>query len=661
MATLLPEGKQSFQNSAGAPLVGGKLYTYDAGTSNPRATYQDAAGTTPNTNPVILDARGEATIFWSGSYKVVLKDASDVTIWTVDNVSGVSSAELASTAGAGLVGFLYAAVYGAGTVGKWLQGLATSVGSTFIGFIQAGVGALLRTVQDELRETVKLSQFTGCDPTGATSSTAAVNSALAKLGSYGTIILPEGTFAFNADVGGARINFKGAGMNKTFIKSFTAGASPIVYGANSSWDYVYVEDLTLCGDSGTRTKIGVQFGHTVYAANDEFAGRAVFNRVKFVYLDKCVARLYGNIGVYFYGCYFSNANYHLWSKGQTAPLMHAGCSFAKDSHFDSAQLAVVYVDSAQEGTGQFITENCIMEANPGMLFFIKSFNDTGIGEGFVIKATWNEGNCTAGSVTIDGTVYTPKHIYAANTPHIRVEDTTMGPVQLVNSRLSTLNCHLDFMTLTMDAGSACFHDDAVMDSSRGNVGVVRTIKMMKRSAGNFACWTEIPHHRIQAKVSPLILLYAQYFSAPILFSGTTSRNSTNAVEGVLYDQSTVQDLLINPGESLSPSGSSFLISANKYYAWFFTYRNITGGGTAPTLSITYNTTLVAGMTLDQGDWTTVGGVTDTIGAAGLPLAVYMHLSGGASAATVRMAAFAVVECSTLQQAMKFINDSIAPV
>lgn len=88
MATLLPEGKQSFTNSAGVPLVGGKLYTYDAGTSTPRTTYQDSAGTTPNTNPVILDARGEATVFWSGSYKVILKDSADVTIWTVDGISG---------------------------------------------------------------------------------------------------------------------------------------------------------------------------------------------------------------------------------------------------------------------------------------------------------------------------------------------------------------------------------------------------------------------------------------------------------------------------------------------------------------------------------------------------------------------------------------------
>lgn len=95
MASLLPEGKQSFTGSDGLPLVGGKLYTYDAGTTTPRPTYSDAAGTTPNTNPVVMDARGEATIFWLGSYKVVLKDASDNTIWSIDGVTTPqSSADL---------------------------------------------------------------------------------------------------------------------------------------------------------------------------------------------------------------------------------------------------------------------------------------------------------------------------------------------------------------------------------------------------------------------------------------------------------------------------------------------------------------------------------------------------------------------------------------
>lgn len=114
MATLMPEGKQSFTDNAGNPLVGGKVWTYNSGTSTPRPTYQDAAGLVPNTNPVILDARGEATIFWDGVYTVVLMTASDVPLWTVNGAasSNVFSeqldaelrAEIAGTGGGELVG-----------------------------------------------------------------------------------------------------------------------------------------------------------------------------------------------------------------------------------------------------------------------------------------------------------------------------------------------------------------------------------------------------------------------------------------------------------------------------------------------------------------------------------------------------------------------------
>lgn len=70
----------------GLPLPFGKLYTYAAGTSTNKATYTDATMSTPNTNPVILDAEGSAQIWTSGFYKLNLKDANDVQQddWPVD-------------------------------------------------------------------------------------------------------------------------------------------------------------------------------------------------------------------------------------------------------------------------------------------------------------------------------------------------------------------------------------------------------------------------------------------------------------------------------------------------------------------------------------------------------------------------------------------------
>jgi microcystin-dependent protein len=88
MANLTPWIRPQFFDNNGDPLASGKLYSYAAGTTTPLATYTTASGAVENANPVILDANGRAPVYLSqSSYKFVLKDSSDVTIWTEDNVS----------------------------------------------------------------------------------------------------------------------------------------------------------------------------------------------------------------------------------------------------------------------------------------------------------------------------------------------------------------------------------------------------------------------------------------------------------------------------------------------------------------------------------------------------------------------------------------------
>jgi hypothetical protein len=91
-AALTPPPKIQFFANDGTPLVGGKLYSYAAGTTTPLATYTTYAGTVANTNPVILDSRGEADVWLdSALYKLALYDADNALIWTVDNISSINS------------------------------------------------------------------------------------------------------------------------------------------------------------------------------------------------------------------------------------------------------------------------------------------------------------------------------------------------------------------------------------------------------------------------------------------------------------------------------------------------------------------------------------------------------------------------------------------
>lgn len=92
MAVLYVPHFIQFLDDDGNPLSGGKLYTYEAGTTTPKATYTDAGGGTSNSNPVILDSAGRATVFLSGSYKFSLYDSSDVLVEETDNVVSFATA-----------------------------------------------------------------------------------------------------------------------------------------------------------------------------------------------------------------------------------------------------------------------------------------------------------------------------------------------------------------------------------------------------------------------------------------------------------------------------------------------------------------------------------------------------------------------------------------
>jgi hypothetical protein len=85
-------GFQFFTNN-GEPLVGGKLDTYQAGSTTPLTTFTDSSGLIANTNPIILgtDGRPPDTIWLSEGffYKFVLSDANDVQIQVYDNLYGI--------------------------------------------------------------------------------------------------------------------------------------------------------------------------------------------------------------------------------------------------------------------------------------------------------------------------------------------------------------------------------------------------------------------------------------------------------------------------------------------------------------------------------------------------------------------------------------------
>lgn len=215
MATVAIPPKLQFFDANGNPLVGGKLYTYAAGTTTPLATYTSAAGTIPNTNPVILNSRGEAEV-WLGTsqYKFKLTTSTDVEIWTVDNLNGADTT----------------------TVNAVLAQLGASGGAALIGYLPSGTNAVATTVQQKLRENISVFDFMTAaqiaDVQAGTLSidvTAAVQAAVTYVGSIAlsynpivsgqatsavaaipTLYFPKGRYKISSAINlGAYINIKG--------------------------------------------------------------------------------------------------------------------------------------------------------------------------------------------------------------------------------------------------------------------------------------------------------------------------------------------------------------------------------------------------------------------------------------------------------------------
>lgn len=88
--TVSPVVFRKFTNPDGTPLAGGQLSSFVAGSTTPTVLYQDADGTIPWPNPIILLADGSTggTVFQptSPAVKFVLQNAGGAVLGTEDNI-----------------------------------------------------------------------------------------------------------------------------------------------------------------------------------------------------------------------------------------------------------------------------------------------------------------------------------------------------------------------------------------------------------------------------------------------------------------------------------------------------------------------------------------------------------------------------------------------
>ena len=189
----------------GAPLAGGLVQVYVAGTTTPTNTWQNEALSSLNTNPIQLDSAGSAVI-WTDptiTYKFEVRNSAGSVLYTVDNIKGAEPSGLR-------------------------QALAASSGSSMVGFIATGTDPVASTVQEKLREWVSVLDF-GADPTGVADSRTAFINAIAT---GRTVRVPKGTYRISNKIQITNpVTLLGDGMSATVIERD--------YSPSNDWDGIF--------------------------------------------------------------------------------------------------------------------------------------------------------------------------------------------------------------------------------------------------------------------------------------------------------------------------------------------------------------------------------------------------------------------------------------
>lgn len=365
-------GAQIFDNN-GVPLSGGLIYTYTAGTTTPQATYTTSAGSIANSNPIVLNASGRtADEIWltaGVAYKFVLKDSLGVTIGTYDNISGIND----------------------------VSALAGPTGSSQIGFIAAGSGAVSRTAQSKMRDWVSVKDF-GATGDGATNDTAAINAAISSLTSGGTLLFPNGTYLCGElTVSNANVNFF---MENGVVLSFPT------LGANKNGISVNANNFKIMGGKLQGPATGV------YVANENgiyMVGSSTSSRRSGLILENVEITAFGAHGVY--GKFtdeiiLDSCNFH--------DIGYAGAIFLSCNHGRATKNRFVNITPGTSSNMYgisltHISTNYNTDPNAGTKQATNPFCwDWYIGANYVSDIAWEGIDCHGGyEITIDS-----NHVYA---------------------------------------------------------------------------------------------------------------------------------------------------------------------------------------------------------------------------------------------------------
>lgn len=232
--------KQPFVQIAdldGSPLQGGSLYFGQPNLNpetNPITVYWDSAATQPAAQPIMtmngypVRNGNIADLYAPNNYSLTARNKSGKIIFYKPNVD--NDASLIGTSAA--PGGLWADVQG------FINTIISSIGSSVVGFIQAGAGAVVRDLQSKCRERVSVVDF-GADPTGILDSTSALQAARDYISTTKSkLIFPAGTYKYSVSPNWAIPDAEVIAEGRVVLQ-YTGVGDAVIFDAGSGTETVF--------------------------------------------------------------------------------------------------------------------------------------------------------------------------------------------------------------------------------------------------------------------------------------------------------------------------------------------------------------------------------------------------------------------------------------
>lgn len=516
-------GWQFFDNN-GVPLIGGKIYTYAAGTTTPLATYTARDGVTPNTNPIILDAAGRTPQqVWSTEgvlYKYVVATSTDVVIRTWDNIGGsVVASDLA-------------------------QDLANTSdnakGDALIGFKQSNAagfltGAVARTVNTKLQENLSVKDF-GAVGDGVANDTAAVQAAINAVVSVGggSVYFPAGIYRCNVNVNSTFQVVLVGDNDRSVITGITNNEFAVKF--DGLFGRCGLRNLKIQGTAKNTHGVYVNCGSAFAVENCFFSSCGmglVFNATIDTRLFDCW--FFNNYVGLYYTCRttsgsptVTNINGQSYTFSSAVFPQHPGESDLFGCSFNLNNIGVI-VD--QPDNPSLYASN--IKFHGGVIEY-STVGFIGIELGVLgplssINSTWIE-NLNTGTVQFNGTTYGYSDVYLVN-GLMYVEKTEITALTVKNSSVLRMkDCVSIASSITKDATASIISDQNIEQALLGYVNYVRS-PGFPAGGNSYVVRTCNPagysyRYYTQTKSSRKLIN-----SDSLSFAGSGS--STNVVDGVL--------------------------------------------------------------------------------------------------------------------------------